>query len=158
MCTEMIHSVMSLLGLMSTAHTVVPLGFLCRTESSQRPTCSDVLCSHGQSVPAHPSLYRCISDGMGWVVSSSGSGGCHLNLLELETVLLVLLHFAPMLRGFNVLVWSDNRTTGAYVNRQWGGDEISCFSHPGVVVQIYLRILFLKIALLLVVTSAKHST
>ncbi|KAJ7986647.1 hypothetical protein DPEC_G00342060 [Dallia pectoralis] len=42
------------------------------------------------------------------------------NLLELETVQLVLTHFAPRLRGRDVLIRSDNRATVAYINRQGG--------------------------------------
>ncbi|KAJ8010028.1 hypothetical protein DPEC_G00070730 [Dallia pectoralis] len=44
----------------------------------------------------------------------------HINLLELETVQLVLTHFAPRLRGRDVLIRSDNRATVAYINRQGG--------------------------------------
>lgn len=86
---------------------------------------------------------------------------CHLKLLELETVLLVLLHFTPMLQGRNLLVLPDNRTTVAYVNRQ-GGVRFPAFHTLALcepplepLVQVSLRILFLKTALLLVVTSAK---
>jgi hypothetical protein len=47
-------------------------------------------------------------------------GRRHINLLDLETVLLVLTHFVSTLRGHCVLVWSDNRTTVSYINRQRG--------------------------------------
>lgn len=40
------------------------------------------------------------------------------HLLQLETVLLVLIHFSHRLQGRDVLVWSDNRTTVSYINRQ----------------------------------------
>ena len=44
----------------------------------------------------------------------------HINLLELQAVLLVLQHFGPLLKGRHVLVRTDNRTTVAYINRQGG--------------------------------------
>ncbi|XP_045548073.1 uncharacterized protein [Salmo salar] len=56
-----------------------------------------------------------------WAVGGvSSHSGRHINLLELETVLLVLTHFVYTLRGHDLLVWSDNRTTVAYINRQGG--------------------------------------
>ncbi|KAJ7998117.1 hypothetical protein DPEC_G00219240 [Dallia pectoralis] len=64
----------------------------------------------------------------GWGVVCQGQavGGMwqrsqrHINLLELETVQLVLTHFAPRLRDRDVLIRSDNRATVAYINRQGG--------------------------------------
>ena len=44
----------------------------------------------------------------------------HINLLELETVLMTLRHFVHLVRGRDVLVRSDNQTTVAYINRQGG--------------------------------------
>ncbi|KAJ8007829.1 hypothetical protein DPEC_G00098260 [Dallia pectoralis] len=64
--------------------------------------------------------------GWGGVCQGQGVGGVwprsqrHINLLELETVQLVLTHFAPRLRGRDVLIRSDNRATVAYINRQGG--------------------------------------
>ncbi|KAJ7990560.1 hypothetical protein DPEC_G00301660 [Dallia pectoralis] len=64
--------------------------------------------------------------GWGGVCQGQAVGGVwprsqrHINLLELETVQLVLTHFAPRLRGRDVLIRSDNRATVAYINRQGG--------------------------------------
>ena len=44
----------------------------------------------------------------------------HINLLELETVRLVLRHFEPLVQGCDVQVQSDNTATVAYINRQGG--------------------------------------
>ncbi|KAJ7991301.1 hypothetical protein DPEC_G00295910 [Dallia pectoralis] len=64
--------------------------------------------------------------GWGGVCQGQAVGGVwprsqrHINLLELETVQLVLTHFAPRLRDRDVLIRSDNRATVAYINRQGG--------------------------------------
>ncbi|XP_010863572.2 uncharacterized protein LOC105006635 [Esox lucius] len=47
-------------------------------------------------------------------------GTRHINLLELDMVLLVLMHFSNLVEGRNVLIRSDNRATVAYINRQGG--------------------------------------
>nr|XP_020444839.1 uncharacterized protein LOC109953712 [Monopterus albus] len=42
----------------------------------------------------------------------------HINCLELATVLKVVKHFAPVLKGRHVMVCSDSTTAVAYINRQ----------------------------------------
>lgn len=44
----------------------------------------------------------------------------HINCLELATVLKVVKHFTPVLRGRHVMVRSDSTTAVAYINRQGG--------------------------------------
>ena len=44
----------------------------------------------------------------------------HINMLELEAVALAVESFLPSLRGLRVLVWTDNTTVQAYLNRQGG--------------------------------------
>lgn len=64
--------------------------------------------------------------GWGGVLGHLSTGGVwpssprHINLLEMEAVQRVLLHFATHLRGRHVLVRSDNTTVVAYLNRQGG--------------------------------------
>ncbi|KAJ8006637.1 hypothetical protein DPEC_G00109300 [Dallia pectoralis] len=53
----------------------------------------------------------------------------HINLLELETVQLVLTHFAPRLRGRDVLIRSDNRATVAH--KSPGRSPVSCTPRSG---------------------------
>ncbi|KAJ8015934.1 hypothetical protein DPEC_G00001860 [Dallia pectoralis] len=80
----------------------------------------------GQSVSDDAGLHGRVTDRLGGCVSGTGGRGVwprsqrHINLLELETVQLVLTHFAPRLRGRDVLIRSDNRATVAYINRQGG--------------------------------------
>lgn len=45
---------------------------------------------------------------------------CHINFLEMKTVLLVLQHWAHRLQGQRLLLRSDNTTTVQYINRQGG--------------------------------------
>uniref|UniRef100_A0AAV2IU46 ribonuclease H n=1 Tax=Knipowitschia caucasica TaxID=637954 RepID=A0AAV2IU46_KNICA len=65
-------------------------------------------------------------EGWGGVLGQSSVGGCwsdsarHINLLEMEAVHRVLLHFAPQLQGRHVMVRSDNTTVVSYLNRQGG--------------------------------------
>uniref|UniRef100_A0AAV2KY84 Reverse transcriptase RNase H-like domain-containing protein n=1 Tax=Knipowitschia caucasica TaxID=637954 RepID=A0AAV2KY84_KNICA len=65
-------------------------------------------------------------EGWGGVLGQSSIGGCwsdsarHINLLEMEAVHRVLLHFAPQLQGRHVMVRSDNTTVVSYLNRQGG--------------------------------------
>lgn len=44
----------------------------------------------------------------------------HINLLELEAVLLTVTHFLPQLKNHNVLIRSDNTTVVQYINKQGG--------------------------------------
>ena len=44
----------------------------------------------------------------------------HINVLELQTVVLALQHFLPRLSGQHVLVRTDNTAALAYINRQGG--------------------------------------
>ena len=44
----------------------------------------------------------------------------HINAQEMLAVIKVLHHFLPIIKGKNVLVRSDNRTTVAYINKQGG--------------------------------------
>ncbi|XP_056307255.1 uncharacterized protein LOC130219008 [Danio aesculapii] len=44
----------------------------------------------------------------------------HIIMLELMVVFLALKHFLPFLKGFHVLVRTDNTTVVAYINRQGG--------------------------------------
>ncbi len=44
----------------------------------------------------------------------------HINMLELQAVILSLLQFERQLRGANLLVRTDNTTTVAYINREGG--------------------------------------
>ncbi len=46
--------------------------------------------------------------------------GQHINVLELRTIHLALMHFLPMLQGRQVLVRTDSTTAAAYVIRQGG--------------------------------------
>ena len=45
---------------------------------------------------------------------------CHINFLEMKTVLLALQAWTPQLRGKRILLRSDNTTVVQYVNRQGG--------------------------------------
>lgn len=45
----------------------------------------------------------------------------HINLLELEAVVLALKEFLPEVQGKHVLVHTDNTTVLYYLNRQGGG-------------------------------------
>ena len=49
-----------------------------------------------------------------------GSPRAHINMLELQAVLLSLQSFLPLLRHRTVLVRTDNVTVAAYINRQGG--------------------------------------
>lgn len=151
------HSVMTLLGLMSSAHSVVPLGLLHMRKTQRwfaqlrldpvrhrrrwvtvplslradlnywRDPC---VMTQGVAIGRVSSYIPVYTDacltGWGGTCQARAVGGVwsqsgrHINLLELETVLLVLTHFVSTLRGNDVLVWSDNRTTVAYINRQGG--------------------------------------
>lgn len=151
------HSVMTLLGLMSSAHSVVPLGLLHMRKTQRwfaqlrldpvrhrrrwvtvplslradlnywRDPC---VMTQGVAIGRVSSYIPVYTDacltGWGGTCQARAVGGVwsqsgrHINLLELETVLLVLTHFVSTLRGHDVLVWSDNRTTVAYINRQGG--------------------------------------
>lgn len=42
----------------------------------------------------------------------------HINFLELSAVFLSQKRFLPFLRGHHALVWTDNTTTVAYINRR----------------------------------------
>ncbi|XP_019905069.2 uncharacterized protein LOC105026845 [Esox lucius] len=152
-----VHAIMSLLGLMSSAHAVVPLGML-HMRGLQRWFARQRLdpVRHRRRLVRVPdslgrdlafwgdprTLLRGVPMGRVSVrvpvftdASLTGWGGTcqsrsvrgvwpplerHINWLELDTIRRVLLHFAPALRGRDVLVWSDNRTAVAYVNRQGG--------------------------------------
>uniref|UniRef100_UPI003AAB97E8 uncharacterized protein n=1 Tax=Centroberyx gerrardi TaxID=166262 RepID=UPI003AAB97E8 len=151
-------SVMHLLGLMSAAHVVVPLGLLhmrliqrwfahLRVDPrrhkrrlvtiplSVKPNLdyweSPQVMRHGVPmgrVMSHISVFTDASlSGWGGTCLSHAVGGTwpestnsHINVLELSTVLLVLNHFAPLIRGRDVLIRTDNQTTAAYINRQGG--------------------------------------
>jgi len=62
--------------------------------------------------------------GGGWPLTETR----HINLLELQAVVLVLQHFKPLPQGKHVLVRSDNRTTVAYINRQDGVSSAALLS------------------------------
>lgn len=49
---------------------------------------------------------------------SEESPHTHTNCLELSTVLKVLKHFCPLVKGKHVVVQTDNTTTAVYINRQ----------------------------------------
>ena len=83
----------------------------------------------------HHGVHRCIRDRMGGTCLERAIGGGwpltetrHINLLELQAVVLVLQHCKPLLQGKHVLVMSDNRTTEAYINRQDGVSSAALFS------------------------------
>ncbi|KAK7877982.1 hypothetical protein WMY93_031362 [Mugilogobius chulae] len=78
-------------------------------------------------VPFHTEVFTDASlTGWGGVLGQSSVGGvwsgprCHINLLEMEAVRRVLLHFSVQLEGAHVRVRSDNSTVVSYLNRQGG--------------------------------------
>ena len=78
-------------------------------------------------VPSYTEVFTDASlTGWGGVLGQQATGGIwassrrHINLLEMEAVQKVLLHFAIELKGHHVMVRSDNTTVVAYLNRQGG--------------------------------------
>ncbi|XP_053289751.1 LOW QUALITY PROTEIN: uncharacterized protein LOC128450365 [Pleuronectes platessa] len=123
-------SVMRLLGMMSAAHVVVPLGLL-HMRRLQRWFIRlhvDPVRQRRRMVAVPPSVKadlihwknpRTLSAGV-----PLGRAASHISVftdaLELLTVWKVLQHFAPLLRDQHILVRTDNKATAAYINRQGG--------------------------------------
>ncbi|KAK7929067.1 hypothetical protein WMY93_005462 [Mugilogobius chulae] len=134
--------IMSLLGMMAAAHPVVRLDSV-RPWDKGKMVCASTaarvdiqywftpgLLSRGVPlgcVPFHTEVFTDASlTGWGGVLGQSSVGGvwsgprCHINLLEMEAVRRVLLHFSDQLEGAHVRVRSDNSTVVSYLNRQGG--------------------------------------
>ncbi|KAK7909772.1 hypothetical protein WMY93_014456 [Mugilogobius chulae] len=91
-----------------------------------RPNPSEPGRAAGMCPPLHGGVHRCLPDWLGGVLGQCSTGGTwsptprHINVLEMEAVKNVLLHFRAELEGHHVLVRSDNTTVVAYLNRQGG--------------------------------------
>ncbi|KAJ8015947.1 hypothetical protein DPEC_G00001990 [Dallia pectoralis] len=122
-CKRRVQEIMSLLGLMSAAHAVVTLGLL-HMRALQRWFARQRVdpVRHRRRMLIIP--YTLVGDLDYWRNPAVLERGVPLGrvsaMTQLETVQLVLTHFAPRLRDRDVLIRSDNRATVAYINRQGG--------------------------------------
>uniref|UniRef100_A0AAV2K2P3 ribonuclease H n=1 Tax=Knipowitschia caucasica TaxID=637954 RepID=A0AAV2K2P3_KNICA len=121
----------SLLGMMAAAHAVGRLIWVPQVAASDiRFWLTLGLLRDGVTLACAVSHVEVFTDasleGWGGVLGQSSVGGCwsdsarHINLLEMEAVHRVLLHFAPQLQGRHVMVRSDNTTVVSFLNRQGG--------------------------------------